>query len=89
MELNGIGKLPKEQIEVDFGIRTLELRVIGLGGKNYKLRVGKTHHPYEPTKSKYLIKENKIVLSLAKRRSDDNWFTLHKQNMIGETLDDK
>lgn len=89
VELEGVGSLKKEDIIVDFGPRSLELRVMGLKGVNYKLRVNKTHHPYNNEKSKFLVKENKIILSLFKRKQDDHWFSLQKQNMIGETLDEK
>ena len=65
------------------------MRVIGLKGVNYKLRVPKTHHPYNKDKSKYLVKDGKVVITIQKRKSDDHWFTLQKQNMIGEGVDDK
>ena len=88
-ELEGLAQLSKEKIEVDFGIRSLEVRILDLKGVNYKLRVPKTHHPYNSDKSKWITKENKITISLFKRQKEDNWFTLQKQQMIGETLDDK
>ena len=74
---------------MDFGLRSLEVRVLNLGGKNFKLRVPKTHHTYNNEKSKFIVKENKIVVSIHKSKKDDNWFTLHKQEMIGESIDDK
>lgn len=89
IDLEGIGKLPKESIIVDFGVRSLDLKIIDYNGKNLRLRVPKTHNTYDAAKSKYLVKENKIVVSIRKKNETDNWFTLHKQDLIGETLDDK
>ena len=89
IEIPGLGNVAQDNIQVDFGIRSLEVRIIGLAGLNYKLRVPYTHHPYNPEKSKFLAKGDKLTVSLFKRKQDDNWFTLQKQAMIGETLDDK
>ena len=89
LELPRIGELSKENIIIDFGIRTVDLRILDLKGVHYRFRVGRTHHPYNSEKSKYILKENKITLCLFKQKPTDNWFSLHKQKMIGETLDDK
>lgn len=89
IDLEGIGKLPKENIIVDFGVRSLDVKILDYNGKNLRLRVPKTHNLYDFAKSKYLYKENKIVISLKKKNETDNWFTLHKQDLIGETMDDK
>lgn len=87
--MKGIGKLKKENFEVKFGIRTLDFKIKDYEGKNLRFRVPKTHYPYNPEGSKYLVKDDKIIISLKKRKESDNWFTLYKQKMIGETLDDK
>ena len=89
IELDGVGGLPKENIVIDFGIRTVDLKIADLKGVNYRFRVGKTHHPYNSEKSKIVVKDNKLTICLFKQKQTDNWFALHKQNMIGETLDDK
>ena len=89
IDLKNIGKLPKESILVDFGVRSIDLKLIGYEGKNFRLRVPKTHYPYKPDGSKFLVSEDKIIISLKKREATDTWNTLHKQDMIGEGLDDK
>ena len=89
IDLKAVGKLPKESIIVEFGVRSLDVKLIGFEGKNLRLRVPKTHYPYKPEGSKYLVKDDKIIVSLKKRDASDTWNTLHKQEMIGEGLDDK
>lgn len=54
-----------------------------------RLRVPKTHNTYNAKESKFMSNEKKIVVSLRKNLPTDNWFTLHKQDLIGETIDYK
>lgn len=81
--------MPKENIQIDFGVRSLDIKLIDYKGKNLRLRVPKTHHQYDAKNSKFELDEKKITVSLKKASESDNWFTLHKQNLIGETIDDK
>lgn len=65
------------------------MKILDYNGKNLRLRVPKTHNTYNAQKSKYLVKDDKIVISIKKKNETDNWFTLHKQDLIGESIDDK
>lgn len=89
--MEGLENLPKEKFEIDFGVRSLDAKIIDYPeeGQNLRLRVPKTHHTYDASKSKFLVKTGKLIISLKKANLTDNWFTLHKQNLIGETIDDK
>ena len=89
IDLAGLNMLPKENIVVDFGVRSLDIRLIDYQGKNLRLRVPKTHNTYDSKASKFEVDEKKIVLSIKKNHETDNWFTLHKQNLIGESVDDR
>jgi hypothetical protein len=91
IELEGIEKIPKENFEIEFGVRSLDAKILDYPqpGRNLRLRVPKTHHTYNAAQSKYLVKTGKIIISLKKANISDHWFTLHKQNLIGETIDDK
>lgn len=89
IDLPELDSIPKENIIVDFGVRSLDIKIIGYKGKNLRLRVPKTHNTYDAKSSKFMSNEKKIVVSLRKNLESDNWFTLHKQNLIGESIDDK
>lgn len=89
IDLPDLDTVPKENIKVDFGVRSLDIKIIGYKGKNLRLRVPKTHNTYDAKNSKFMSNEKKIVVSLRKNLESDNWFTLHKQDLIGESIDDK
>ena len=89
IDLEGIGELPKESFKVEFGIRSLDVKILGYKGKNLRLRVPKTHYTYDFAKSKYVVKDKKIIISLRKKNETDSWFTLHKQNLVNEGIDEK
>ena len=89
IDLKDVGKLEKESVVVEFGVRSLDVKLIGYEGKNLRLRVPRTHYPYNPEGSKFLVRDDKIIVSLKKRDASDTWNALHKQEMIGEGLDDK
>lgn len=89
IELPDLHTLPKENIIVDFGVRSLDIKLVGYKGKNLRLRVPKTHYQYDAKSSKFEVDEKKITVSIKKISETDNWFTLHKQDLIGETIDDK
>ncbi len=80
----GIGDLSPEKIEPIFLERSFEITVWELGGKNYKFAVPKTQLAYLTKDSKIKQKKDELVIMLKKFAQSDNWFSLHKQKMVGE-----
>jgi hypothetical protein len=89
IDLPDLNTIPKENITVEFGVRSLDIKIVNYKGKNLRLRVPKTHNTYDSKNSKFVVDDKKMVVSIKKSNEQDNWFTLHKQNLIGESIDDK
>ena len=64
VDLEGVGDIDERCVAVDFGNQSFDVRVDGLGGKNYRLKIPELYDMIEPDKCKYRIKKNKVVLVL-------------------------
>ena len=88
LELNDIGKIDKESLKGEFLPRSFAFKIHGYEGKDWIFRVPKLHFKINPDKCKWLLKPNKIIISLNKYKESDSWFTLFKQKMVGEVPSD-
>lgn len=78
VELPGVGELPKENVTVTFGEQRFELRVKLADGSVRRLAVPELKHAIAASTSKFLVKPNKVVVSLLKANKDTFWFELKK-----------
>lgn len=88
LELKEVGKLDKGQLKGEFLPRSFGLKIHGYEGKDWIFRVPRLHFKINPDKCKFLLKPDKIIISLCKYKENDNWFTLFKQKMVGEVPSD-
>eukprot|EP00831_Metopus_contortus_P013516 TRINITY_DN1548_c0_g1_i1.p1 TRINITY_DN1548_c0_g1~~TRINITY_DN1548_c0_g1_i1.p1 ORF type:complete len:222 (+),score=58.95 TRINITY_DN1548_c0_g1_i1:209-874(+) len=70
--LNGVGALPKENIVVDFATNGFDLKVKGLDGKNYRLKIYPLNKEILPGNSRFSIKTNMISITMAKN-GKEHW----------------
>lgn len=85
VSLQGVDKLPKEQILGKFTETSCEVKVRGLNGSNYIFGVPRLHAKILPDKSEVITSKDNLVIRLRKFKEDDNWSYLHKTKFVGET----
>mmetsp|Transcript_95545 Transcript_95545/g.279406 ORF Transcript_95545/g.279406 Transcript_95545/m.279406 type:complete len:276 (-) Transcript_95545:82-909(-) len=85
--LDGVGKLPPEQIRSSFGVRSFELLVDDYNGKKLRFACYKTHGEMKPEECKHTVRANRINLVLRKAKEKDIWFDLFKKHAIGDDDD--
>jgi calcyclin binding protein len=80
IELPGVGSIPKDNVKCEFGTSHFDMVVENLNGKSYRLKKDHLEKDIVVEKSKYLIKADKILVKLAKVKSDygsyDYWSQL-------------
>jgi calcyclin binding protein len=78
--LPGVGSIPKDNVKCEFGTSQFDLVVENLNGKSYRLKKDHLEKDIVVEKSKFLIKADKIVVKLAKVKSEygsyDYWSQL-------------
>jgi calcyclin binding protein len=74
--IDGVGLLPKEAVTCEFTPTSFDLKIFGLGGDNYRLRVTNLDKDIVPNKSKLQIKKNRVVIQLKKQGEYDHWMDL-------------
>ena len=86
--VNEIGKLPTDQINCDFQKISFDLKVHGLNGKNYRLKINDLQENIIASESKFQIKSNGVSITLLKEKPNDTWGSLYKvKNMISTELE--
>lgn len=78
VELPGVGTV-KDQVEASFDKTGFDLKIHGLNGKNYRLLKDNLEKDIVPDKSKFIVKQNKIVLKLQKVKGEysyEHWSAL-------------
>lgn len=65
--LDGVGKLPKESVEVGFADRSFDLKVKDLNGTNYRLKITPLNKEINTKDSRFQVKTNSITITLAKK----------------------
>jgi len=87
-ELPGIGAVAKENIQVRFLDRSLEVKIWNYNNGSLIFGVPKTMCKMNPSESKYLIKPDKLILTLRKFKKEKGWFSLHRVKTIGGSDED-
>ena len=88
LDLPKIGEVEKSNMKAEFLPRSFAFKINGYEGKNRIFRVPRLHFKINPEKSKFVLKPNKIIISLYKHKENDQWFTLFKKKMVGEIPSD-
>jgi len=80
IDLPGIGSIPKDNIKCEFTSTTVDLEVHELSGKSYRMFRDNLDKDIDATKSKYIVKSDKIIIKLAKCKGEygsyDYWTDL-------------
>ena len=81
--LEGIKTHPKEEIQAEFHEKSFSIKVHNLQGRHYIFGVPRMQCKVQPSLCKYLRGNNKLVISLRKVKSSDNWHSLFKAKTVG------
>lgn len=78
IDLPQVGNV-KDNVDVKFGAHSIDLKVLDLNGKNYRLYKDNLEKDIIPHESKFIVKRDKIVLKLQKVKGEysyESWTTL-------------
>ncbi|CAD8109687.1 unnamed protein product [Paramecium sonneborni] len=64
INMDGIGELPQENIQVEFGKNCFDVRVIGYHNANHRLQINKTFSGFLHKMSSYKVTKNNIHITL-------------------------
>jgi len=81
--LEGVGGLPEGAVSCDFAPRSFDLKVMGLGGKDYRLVKDNLFGDLDVEKCSFKIKKSRVVVKLRKvdgKYGPDNWTSLVEKN---------
>lgn len=78
--IDGVGALAKDEITCDFTPSSFDLKIMGLGNKNYRLVKHHLDKPIDPRASSFRVKQNRITLSLVKKDKNSTWMNLTAKN---------
>lgn len=87
VELEGVGKLPKDAVKSHFADRAFELLIDGYNGKKLRFACYKTHGEMEVAECKHVVRANRVNIVIKKAKKDDIWFDLFKKRAIGDDDD--
>ena len=78
--LSNVGSIPRDNITCEFTPSSFDLIVRDLGGKSYRLVNDNLDNDIDPEKSKILVKADKVVVKLGKKKTEygsyDHWSQL-------------
>jgi calcyclin binding protein len=78
--LPNVGSIPRDNITCEFTPSCFDLIVRDLGGKSYRLVNDNLDNDIDPDKSKILVKADKVVVKLGKKKTEygsyDHWSQL-------------
>jgi hypothetical protein len=78
VQLSELAGLKDEKLEVEFGDRSVSVKVYNFKGQNYSFAVPKLHAKILPKDCKWQIKSSCLQLTLRKKKEDDSWYSLFK-----------
>ncbi|KAJ0407472.1 hypothetical protein P43SY_005013 [Pythium insidiosum] len=78
--IDGVGDLPKENVSCHFTKDSFDLKILGLGGKNYRLVKHHLDKEINPSKSSFRVKKNRIAITLWKEDNHNTWMNLTAKN---------
>eukprot|EP00658_Telonema_sp_P-2_P083746 TRINITY_DN9149_c0_g1_i10.p1 TRINITY_DN9149_c0_g1~~TRINITY_DN9149_c0_g1_i10.p1 ORF type:complete len:243 (-),score=68.35 TRINITY_DN9149_c0_g1_i10:259-987(-) len=70
--MDGVGAV-KQDVNCDFGPRSFDLKIHGLGGKNYRMIKNKLDEEINVEKSKVVVKKNSVSIKLHKTKGDETY----------------
>lgn len=79
VSLEGVKKIPRDQITCDFTSTSFDLIVSDLNGKNYRLYKDNLAHDIDPSTSKVVVKVDRLIIKLGKTKGEygyDTWTDL-------------
>lgn len=79
ISLDGVKKIPRDQIKCDFTSKSFDLIVTNLNGKSYRLFKDNLAHDIDPNQCKVVVKVDRLVIKLGKVKGEygyDNWTEL-------------
>ena len=76
--------IKRDQIKCQFDIRSFEIFVHGYKGEDFRFAVPKLHCKICPEDCSFGFKSNNVVVTLRKKKIEDNWWSLHKAKAVGE-----
>ncbi|XP_012228566.1 calcyclin-binding protein [Linepithema humile] len=82
--LKDVQQLPKEAVICNFTDKSLDLRVLGLDNKNYRLSINNLCAEINVEKSNYKVKTDMIIVSLLKKVAKDWSHVTLVEKMIKE-----
>ena len=80
--------ISKEQIKCTFENRSFEIFIDDYKGQSYKFAVPKLHCRILPPDCSTGFKSNNVVITLRKKRNNDNWWSLFKAKAVGKVEGD-
>lgn len=80
--------MEKSSMKAEFMPKSFSFKIHGYEEKNRIFKVPRLHFKINPEKCKFILKPNKIIISLCKHKDSDQWFTLFKKKMVGEIPSD-
>lgn len=86
--MDGVGKIPKDNISCEFQTTYFDLKVQGLNGKNYRLRIPQLQNDVELAECKHNVKSNSISITL-KKSKDEFWTDLKPKATLMSKKTDK
>jgi len=82
VEIEGIGSLPKDAVEVTFKNTGVEMKVHNLNGKNYKFSLSNLAKQIDTTACTYSLKPKRAIITL-KKKASGHWDSIfHKEDML-------
>jgi len=75
MDLDGIGEVPKENVEVKFGVNSFEMKAHGVGGKNWRFSLSDLAKKIDGNNSTMKLRPKRVIFSL-KKADSGNWDSL-------------
>ena len=73
IKLDGVGKIPRRNIQCKFERKALDLKIRDLNGANYRLREPELWGEIYPDKCKFIVKKSKIIVKLRKADMETQW----------------
>jgi calcyclin binding protein len=89
VDLPGVGSIPRDNVQCDFKATSIDLIVNDLQGKSYRLFKDSLEKDIDPSKSKIIVKANKVIVKLAKVKKEYGGFDYWSKLTDPKKLDTK
>eukprot|EP00742_Colponemidia_sp_Colp-10_P007233 GILJ01007773.1.p1 GENE.GILJ01007773.1~~GILJ01007773.1.p1 ORF type:complete len:230 (+),score=45.23 GILJ01007773.1:31-690(+) len=86
ISLNGVSGLTKDNVQVEFGNKSLDAKIRAPDGRNYRLAIKNLCKAVIPTDSTYRVKSDGMSITLRKKE-ETHWDNIHeKESKLKDTL---